>query len=105
MPSSGPKAFIFSALLTGAALAALGAAPQAQSAGHPKRDATLNRHVFGSVRVIVRTQPGQSDAVANTLTQRGRSVYRKHAVLSAVTASVTNADPALLDADPRVRTI
>jgi serine protease AprX len=102
MQRSGSKAFIF---FTAIALAALGAAPHAQSAAYPKRDTTLTRHVYGSVRVIVRTQPGQADAVANTLAQRGRNVYRKHSVINAVSASVTDADLNALDADPNVISI
>jgi serine protease AprX len=99
MPRCGSRGIIF---FTAVAVTVLGAAPRAQSSGHPKRDATLNRHVYGSVRVIIRAQPGQSDAVASSLTQRGRSVYRKHSVIDAVTASVTDSDLDALDADPNV---
>ena len=94
-----------SIFFTAIAVAALSAAPHSESGAHPKRDSTLGRHVYGSVHVIVRTQPGQADVVANTLAQRGRTIYRKHSVINAVSASVTDSDLSALDADPNVLSI
>jgi len=87
------------------AFAAFAAAPHAESTRHPKRDTALDRRIIGSIRVIVRTRPGKTDAVSNTLVRRGRPVFGKHPIIHAVTASVTDSDLAVLDANPNVLSI
>src|ERR1043166_9533079 len=82
------------------------------SAGAATHTAKLDTHVkqqakrgSGTVRVIVRTKPGQRAAVANRLRQGGHNVYGDHAGIEALSVEVSANGLKGLANDPSVDSI
>jgi serine protease AprX len=88
-------------------LAAFGANARvlASQPAKPKLDAALQTSPSGSVRVIVRTVPGQTATVADGLRKHGRQVFKQYSFINAVTTEATADDLAVLQADPAVASI
>ena len=55
--------------------------------------------------MIVRTRPGASGSLAVRLQQRGGSILKKHAIVEAVTASVSSDEISVLENDADVESI
>ena len=85
------------------ALAALGVSARVlASPASPKLDAALQTSPPGTVRVIVRTAPGQATKVSDGLRNRGRAVFKQYTLIDAVATQATADDLAALQADPAV---
>src|SRR5215475_8362119 len=67
-----------------------------------KLDAALQVSPPGLVRVIVRTNPGQSAKVADNLRKQGRPVFKQYSIIDAVATEVTAGDLTALQNDPSV---
>ena len=79
---------------------------RAQLATLGKLDDALRRIVDGNpavpVRVIMQTQPGQHETIAQWLTTSGRQVHRVHSSFDGLTATLSAADVVVLSGDPSI---
>src|SRR5262245_38556090 len=67
-----------------------------------KLDTALANGINGPVRVIVRTNAGQTSDLSERLRQRGKSVLKQHTLINGVTVVVNGDELADLVADPSV---